>query len=85
MRLPRKRKKQVKKLVAKKTALKIAMSAMVSAQTMAQSAIIAATPSHQPFGIATKTLSIAQNVAGAAKAIQSIMLEPPNSWRDFVR
>lgn len=84
IRLPRKRKKQVKKLIAKKTALKITMSAMVSAQTMAQTAMIAGYYTG-PSMIADKALSVYQIVTGAKKAIQKIMTEPPNSWRDFVR
>lgn len=87
MRLPRKLKKQVKKKVAAKTASKMVMSAIVTVQTMAQNAIIASRPVSNYTGatVAEKSLAVAQNLIGAAKAIQNIMLESPNSWRDFVK
>lgn len=86
-RLPRKRKKQVKKIVERKTALKMAMTAMVAVQSRVQIAMIASTPIPYfgPAGIAHKAVSVAKAVADTATAIQRIMSEPPNSWREFIR
>lgn len=84
MRLPRKRKKQVKKLVAAKTAIKITMSAMTSAQAMAQTAVIAAIPSFGVAGPADKALKIASVLVDTKNSIMRIMSEPPNSWKDFI-
>lgn len=85
MRLPRKRKKQVKKLAAVKTALKVTMSAMTAAQAMAQTAIIAAIPSFSITAPSEKALRVAQTMVEATQSIKRIMSEPPNSWRDFVK
>lgn len=85
MRLPRKRKKQVKKLVAAKTAIKVALSAMTSAQAAAQVAIIGAIPGHGPTFLVEKVLRVAQVAADTSKAIGRIISEPPNSWKDFIK
>lgn len=89
-RLPRKRKKQVKKIVAAKTAMKTVTAAMTSAMGMAQIAIITLRPtpnfiSLSAASIAEKTLAAATVAMDSAKAIQKIMSEPPNSWREFIR
>jgi hypothetical protein len=85
MRLPRKLKKKVKKIVERKTAVKCVMAAMATAQSLAQMAIISATPGFLPHSIALKALKTAEIVQDSAKAIQNILSEPPNSWRDFLK
>lgn len=83
MRLPRKRKKQVKKIVARKNAIKMTMTAVTVAQSWAQMAVISATPSIT--SVPEKALKVVQITSDTAKAIGRIMSEPPNSWKDFIR
>lgn len=87
MRLPRKRKKQVKKIVSAKTAFKIVTAGMVSAMGIAQTAIIASTPINYigPAGIAHKAVSAAKVMVDTTQSINKIMSEPPNSWKDFLK
>lgn len=87
-RLPRKRKKQVKKIVERKRAYKIAMVGLMSVQARAQISLIVSRPISYfppPVNVANKAASVAKAVVDAATAIQRIMSEPPNSWREFIR
>lgn len=88
-RLPRKYKKQVKKIVGRKYASKMVMTALVTASARSQVAIIAATPLYTGTAvqaeIALKALRSVDIMVDTAQAIQKIMSEPPNSWRDFIR
>lgn len=88
MRLPRKRKKEVKKIVAVKTAYKMVMTAMVTAQSTAQVAMIAATPTLNVIpavSAAQKGLKVAEVLVRIEKYIKQILSEKPNHWRDFVK
>jgi hypothetical protein len=85
-RLPRKRKKQVKKVVERKTASKMIMCALTAASAHAQTAIIASQPISIPqVGIAHKAVRTAMVMVDTAVAIQRILSEPPNSWREFIK
>lgn len=89
MRLPRKEKKRAKKIVAKKSALKTAISAMVTAQSAIQVAILNAQPRPKEMTsaqfILERGFKYFDLTLGLQASIATIMSEPPNSWKDFLK
>lgn len=90
-RLPRKYKKKVKQIVTVNLAMKAVKCALVAVQSSVRLATLSSVPSFTSGGyvghhvMAGKAIEAVSVVSDSAQAINKILSQKPNSWKDFLR